>query len=211
MPLLPLTCRRATLLRYFGETDVTCENCDLCDAPADVFDGTIAVRKALSAILRTDEWFGAGHLTDILLGVESPIRNLVQSESSLSPICGVELSHDVPYIDLYSAFAKIKLIRDCLVRCTALKGKGNVKSKGGAKGKATATAAAAAASAAAAAAVAVSAPSAALVPASPGRRLSRVKSGSDRRRRSMGIRQPVRSIRLIREPTIVRLPSWRKR
>ncbi len=53
---------------YFGETEVTCGNCDLCDTPADVFDGTAAVRKALSAILRTEEWFGAGHLIDILLG-----------------------------------------------------------------------------------------------------------------------------------------------
>ncbi len=66
-----LSCRRTTLLRYFGETAVTCGKCDLCDAPADVFDGTVAVRKALSAILRTDEWFGAGHLIDILLGNET--------------------------------------------------------------------------------------------------------------------------------------------
>ena len=66
-----LSCRRKTLLGYFEETEVTCSNCDLCDAPADVFDGTTAVRKALSAILRTDEWFGAGHLIDILLGVET--------------------------------------------------------------------------------------------------------------------------------------------
>ena len=66
-----LSCRRKTLLGYFDETDVTCGRCDLCDTPADVFDGTTAVRKALSAILRTEEWFGAGHLIDILLGVET--------------------------------------------------------------------------------------------------------------------------------------------
>ncbi len=66
-----LTCRRETLLGYFGETGVTCGACDLCDSPAEVFDGTEAVRKALSAILRTDEWFGAGHLIDILLGNET--------------------------------------------------------------------------------------------------------------------------------------------
>jgi ATP-dependent DNA helicase RecQ len=63
-----LHCRRSTLLRYFGETQVTCGKCDLCDSPAEVFDGTEAVRKALSAILRTGEWFGTGHLIDILLG-----------------------------------------------------------------------------------------------------------------------------------------------
>jgi len=63
-----LQCRRSTLLGYFGEHDVSCGNCDLCDTPADVFDGTTAVRKALSAALRTGEWFGSGHLIDILLG-----------------------------------------------------------------------------------------------------------------------------------------------
>jgi len=63
-----LHCRRSTLLRYFGETQVTCGKCDLCDTPAEVFDGTEAVRKALSAILRTGEWFGTGHLIDVLLG-----------------------------------------------------------------------------------------------------------------------------------------------
>ena len=66
-----LECRRKTLLGYFEETEITCGTCDLCDTPADVFDGTTAVRKALSAILRTEEWFGSGHLIDILLGVET--------------------------------------------------------------------------------------------------------------------------------------------
>ena len=61
-------CRRQVLLGYFGETSPPCGNCDLCDAPALLFDATDAVRKALSAILRTGEWFGAGHLIDILTG-----------------------------------------------------------------------------------------------------------------------------------------------
>ncbi len=63
-----LGCRRKTLLGYFGEESQPCGNCDLCDTPAPIFDGTTAVRKALSAILRTDESFGAGHLIDILTG-----------------------------------------------------------------------------------------------------------------------------------------------
>lgn len=66
-----LECRRQTLLGYFGEEAEPCGNCDLCDTPVPVFDGTTAVRKALSAILRTDESFGAGHLIDILTGTET--------------------------------------------------------------------------------------------------------------------------------------------
>jgi ATP-dependent DNA helicase RecQ len=63
-----LGCRRQVLLGYFGEGAEPCGNCDLCDRPAQLFDATDAVRKALSAILRTGEWFGAGHLIDILTG-----------------------------------------------------------------------------------------------------------------------------------------------
>ncbi|APZ53191.1 DNA helicase RecQ [Salipiger abyssi] len=66
-----LGCRRQQLLRYFGEASEPCGNCDLCDKPPEVFDGTEAVRKALSAALRTGENFGAGHLIDILIGNET--------------------------------------------------------------------------------------------------------------------------------------------
>ncbi|ETX15757.1 ATP-dependent DNA helicase RecQ [Roseivivax halodurans JCM 10272] len=65
-------CRRKTLLRYFGEEHGgNCGACDLCDSPPDTFDGTEAVRKALSAALRTGESFGSGHLIDILIGNET--------------------------------------------------------------------------------------------------------------------------------------------
>ncbi len=64
-----LKCRRQKLLAYFGEVmEQPCGNCDLCESPPETFDGTTAVRKALSAMLRTEERFGANHLIDILLG-----------------------------------------------------------------------------------------------------------------------------------------------
>ncbi|MEO0357194.1 MAG: DNA helicase RecQ [Pseudomonadota bacterium] len=63
-----LECRRISLLGYFGETHVACGKCDLCDKAPETFDGTQPVRMALSAILRTGEYFGAGHLIDILRG-----------------------------------------------------------------------------------------------------------------------------------------------
>jgi len=61
-------CRRQRLLAYFGEASEPCGNCDLCETPPELFDGTDAVRKALSAALRTEESYGAGHLIEILLG-----------------------------------------------------------------------------------------------------------------------------------------------
>lgn len=64
-------CRRQSLLAYFGETNAACGNCDLCDEPPDIFDATTPVRMALSAALRTSERFGAGHLIDILRGIET--------------------------------------------------------------------------------------------------------------------------------------------
>ncbi|MCC5971871.1 MAG: DNA helicase RecQ [Pararhodobacter sp.] len=61
-------CRRKMLLAYFGEVSDDCGNCDMCAAPARLFNATEPVRKALSAMLRTGEWFGSGHLIDILTG-----------------------------------------------------------------------------------------------------------------------------------------------
>jgi ATP-dependent DNA helicase RecQ len=61
-------CRRKVLLTYFGDDSADCGNCDLCEKPPEIFDGTEPVRMALSAILRSGEYFGAGHIIDILRG-----------------------------------------------------------------------------------------------------------------------------------------------
>jgi len=61
-------CRRQVLLNYFGETRAPCGNCDTCQDPPQLWDGTVAARKFLSAALRTEQRFGAGHLIDILRG-----------------------------------------------------------------------------------------------------------------------------------------------
>jgi ATP-dependent DNA helicase RecQ len=62
-------CRRAILLRHFGENPpAACGNCDNClDAPG-VTDATEIARKLLSAVYRTGQSFGLGHLEKVLRG-----------------------------------------------------------------------------------------------------------------------------------------------
>ena len=64
------TCRRQTLLAYFGETlPERCGNCDNCLTPVASWDATEASRKALSCVYRTGQRFGAGYLIDVLRGL----------------------------------------------------------------------------------------------------------------------------------------------
>ena len=61
-------CRRVGLLAYFGEASSPCGNCDTCLDPPQTWDATEASRKALSAIYRTGQRFGAVHVVDVLRG-----------------------------------------------------------------------------------------------------------------------------------------------
>ncbi len=62
-------CRREVLLGYFGEPYAgPCGRCDNCLEQAQSFDGSELARKALSAVYRTGQRFGAGHLIDVLRG-----------------------------------------------------------------------------------------------------------------------------------------------
>jgi ATP-dependent DNA helicase RecQ len=66
------TCRRQILLAHFGERLAEpCGNCDVCLEPGSSVDATEPARKALSAVYRTGERFGAAHLVDVLLGADN--------------------------------------------------------------------------------------------------------------------------------------------
>jgi len=64
-------CRRVRLLAYFGESSTPCGNCDTCLAPPETFDATMEARKALSAVYRTGQRFGAVHVIDVLRGKDT--------------------------------------------------------------------------------------------------------------------------------------------
>ncbi len=67
-----VACRTRGLLACFGETLAEpCGHCDNCAAPPAVCDGTEAARQILSAVYRTGERFGAGHVTAVLRGEAS--------------------------------------------------------------------------------------------------------------------------------------------
>lgn len=67
-------CRRIPLMDYFGEVYPSGE-CDMCDNcitdGSNVEDLTIPAQKFLSCVVRTDQIFGIGHITDVLRGSEA--------------------------------------------------------------------------------------------------------------------------------------------
>src|SRR6266508_2939615 len=69
-------CRRVQLLAYFGQRGSACGNCDTCLTPPESWDGTTAAQKVLSTVYRLQherrQKFGAGQITDILLGKTTP-------------------------------------------------------------------------------------------------------------------------------------------
>ena len=64
------TCRRRYLLNYFGEAwePEACGACDVCLAVTEEWNATEISQKVLSAVIRTGERFGAGHVIQVLRG-----------------------------------------------------------------------------------------------------------------------------------------------
>ncbi|AGG90184.1 ATP-dependent DNA helicase RecQ [Rhodanobacter denitrificans] len=65
-------CRRQLLLGAFGEVyPGPCGHCDNCLAPPKTWDATVPAQKALSAVYRTGQRYGSGHVIDVLRGEET--------------------------------------------------------------------------------------------------------------------------------------------
>ena len=77
-------CRRAILLRHFGENPPqNCGNCDNCLEPPKAVDATVVAQKYLSAVARTRQTYGAGYVESILTG-QSSERSRARGHESLS-------------------------------------------------------------------------------------------------------------------------------
>jgi ATP-dependent DNA helicase RecQ len=67
-------CRRQQMIAYFGETyaEANCEMCDNCLRQGeDQDDLTVAAKKFLSCVYRTGQFFGMGHIIDVLRGSQA--------------------------------------------------------------------------------------------------------------------------------------------
>ncbi|MDQ7788082.1 MAG: DNA helicase RecQ [Thermodesulfovibrionales bacterium] len=72
-------CRRRQLLGFFGEDypDDNCGACDICSGSVEQVDITTDAQILLSAISRTGQRFGTGHIIDIVTGADTKrIREL---------------------------------------------------------------------------------------------------------------------------------------
>ena len=82
-------CRRAYLLRYFGEElgEQDCGGCDFCLADMEEFDATVIAQKILSAVIRTKERFGAIHVANVLRG--SRAKRVVETGHDKLSVYGI--------------------------------------------------------------------------------------------------------------------------
>ena len=120
------TCRRRYLLDYFGEDFLSspsspsspsggddasnCGGCDVCLADMEDFDATIIAQKILSAVIRTEERFGAGYISQVLRGSKAErvlrlghdrlsVHGIVDdfSDADIREVCGMLLDKGMLY------------------------------------------------------------------------------------------------------------------
>ena len=90
-------CRRALLLRHFGENPPpSCGNCDNCLEPPAAADATVLAQKLLSAVYRTGQSFGLGHLEKVLLGL--PDERIEQRGHDRLSVFGIVTADEAPLL-----------------------------------------------------------------------------------------------------------------
>jgi ATP-dependent DNA helicase RecQ len=90
-------CRRALLLRHFGEDPPgQCGNCDNCLEAPGVTDATSTAQKLLSAIYRTGQTFGFGYVEKVLTG-QADERIMQRGHDRLS-VFGIVGAQEAPLL-----------------------------------------------------------------------------------------------------------------
>jgi ATP-dependent DNA helicase RecQ len=103
-------CRRAILLRHFGEHPAErCGNCDNCLSPPATVDVSTVAQKLLSAAFRTEMRFGVGHLIDVLAGRDTD-KVITNGHNRLS-VFGIA---DEEELKLVRPVARVLIARDAL-------------------------------------------------------------------------------------------------
>ncbi len=103
-------CRRAILLRHFGEEPAaTCGNCDNCLEAPKAIDASVTAQKYLSAVFRTGQSFGATYIEQVLTG-QSNERSLMNGHEALS-VWGIVEGEEAALI---KPVGRALLLRDAL-------------------------------------------------------------------------------------------------
>lgn len=103
-------CRRAVLLRHFGEDPPqTCGNCDNCLSPPASIDATTTAQKLLSAVYRTGQSFGLTHLEAVLTGKSND--KIIQRHHDKLTVYGI-VGHDEAA--MLKPVSRALLVRDAL-------------------------------------------------------------------------------------------------
>ena len=103
-------CRRAVLLRHFGESPPeTCGNCDNCLNPPARIDLAQLAQKLLSAVYRTGQIFGVQHIEAVLTGLATD--RVVKAGHDRLSVFGIAQGAEAALI---KPVARALLLRDAL-------------------------------------------------------------------------------------------------
>jgi len=115
------SCRRRVLLGYFGEPlETDCGNCDVCLDPPELYDGSVVAQKAMSAVYRTGQRFGVGHVVDVLRGQDTD--KVCQWEHDQLSVFGIgeDLSRD-EWMAVFRQLVHLGYLRQDIAAYSALK------------------------------------------------------------------------------------------